>query len=353
MSSLIARTLVAASTALLCAAPALAQEVEYSPSNDQIDSDLDQALEAEYTDDHPPPPAPSEPGVVVVHEPKAKDDGRGGFRLRLMGAYWRAHLSDLRLSKGVGDVDTIKIDDFDDFDETDEDGDDDDDWGGSGSGHYELSLDFNRHVGLRGAFNHSVFKGDALVGNKELDEGFSFGNTTWNVGDELDARVEIYTADADVVLRPLNNRYINIDLTLGARYIYFDTELTRNGADKPERERLEAAVPVVGLALGLRPLSWLELFGRVRVGHLSYEVDDHYDWDEDDEDWDYEEAHGRDATSVEIDLGVQFTIADTLGIILGYRLDHVEIERFKDERESEFEATAHGFYAGLAIQFSD
>jgi opacity protein-like surface antigen len=338
MSSRIAPVFVAGALVVLGVAPASAQEL--SPSNEAIDQDLDQALEREYehSDDHPPPP-PAESGVVVATE-QDDDDGRGGIRLRLAASYWRAYLRDITLSDGVGDaIDELEIYDFDDFKYA---GDPDDDPDGQGvvAGHYELSLDFNRVVGLRGAFTHARWRGDAVVGTDDVPDGFSYGSTTWGSGDELDVTIELYTADFDLVLRPLNTRYINFDLTLGARYVSWKTELARGGIT--EMTHLESVVPTAGVALGVRPVSWFELFGRARVGHLSYEYDD-----DDGE----EVRESRDTTTLELECGVQVTIFDTVGIMLGYRVEHTEIERFDGDGEQRAEGTAQGVFAGLTLQF--
>ena len=61
--------------------------------------------------------------------------------------------------------------------------------------------------------------------------------------------------------------------------------------------------------------------------------------------------HEREASSLEVDLGISLTIADTIGFVVGYRIDYVEVERIGADRDQRAEGTVHGPYAGLILSF--
>ena len=54
---------------------------------------------------------------------------------------------------------------------------------------------------------------------------------------------------------------------------------------------------------------------------------------------------------LEVDLGISITIADTIGFIVGYRIDVLEVERLSAQTDQRVEGTVHGPYAGLILNF--
>jgi hypothetical protein len=322
--------------------PPWAPEPPFSPSNDSIDNDLDSTLEREFTDDR------GETIPDYAGESADKDGDKGsawGVRLRLMGAYWRANIHDLRLSyrEGTSGGQTII---FNDDDDDDNNNNEDDPIGDADGGSYRLSLDLGRFVTLSTSLTHARFKDSNLLAP---GSGFTFGETTWNTGDLLGSEFEYWSSDLDVALNALNNDYVTLSVGVGLRYTRFETTFSR--ADVvAENKTLEAVIPAISLGLALRPVKQLEFFAKARIGHLSYEVDDHWSRDSDNE-WDYEDSVERESTTVEVDLGISFTIADTIGFIVGYRFDHFEIERLTAERDQSVEGTAHGLYGGLLLSF--
>ncbi|RMG12409.1 MAG: hypothetical protein D6731_13895 [Planctomycetota bacterium] len=337
--------------ALLAPVSVLADEepAPFVPSNEEVDRELDRALEREYRS---PPPA-SEPIPDYAAAEEEEEGARAfGARLRLLGAYWHPAITDLEFYRRVG-TNPRQVVKIEDPYEVDLDG--DDDLEGSPGGFYGLTLDLGRHVALRGGFAHATqLENDFQVGAVGGVQPFTYGDTSWGSGDVLELSHEVYLGDFDVVLRPLNNRYVTIDLSLGARYLSWEVELTRNLAARPqERERLEAVVPTVGFGLALRPVQALELFASTRVGHLSYEVDAGWRWDDWNDKWEYQERKERESTSVQVDLGLSLTIADTLGVIVGYRYEFIALERDTDAEGKGLEGAVHGLFAGVILQFSD
>lgn len=336
---LFAGLMVALGTAGVASGQELKSDDSFTPSNESIDSDLDRTLESEYTDERGEPvpdyAADSDGGQGA---PAARNP-RDRVRLRIMGAYWRANLSGAEIEYGVGGFggETIKLNDPDN-DQYDEQQFDD-----VGAGTYRMTLDLGRFVSLTGSFRHARFTASGFVTPGEgFEQGFDYGSTTWNLGDPYEAEIEVWTGDLDVLIRPVNRDCLTVDLSVGARYSRWETTLGDDVTPGLENTVLESVIPMLGLGVALRPLQELEFFGKVRVGYLGYEIEDEDDPTEDLE---------RESTSLEVDLGISVTIADTIGFVVGYRLDYIEIERTTVDRDQRVGGTVHGPYAGLILNF--
>lgn len=307
----------------------------FRPSNDQLNEELDRSLRQEFDDDHPPPPEVTPPPPVVP-----ADDGEDDrLRLRLGGlaAHYYSQLQDVKVSYREGtsgglDIEVDEDDSIADFDP-------------ANTQLYRAWFDIGKHVGLYGGFWRGVFRDQ-----KQSTQEFAFGRTTFLEGEDLDSRVELMTADLDLVIKPVNVRVFELGLHFGARYMFWETEFKSSlASSRRERSRIEAAVPVVGVALAVRPARWFELFARGRVGYLSYDRprSTHIR----DGDVRTIDAKDKEAKSVEIDMGLKFIFADTIGLIAGYRLDYIKMEREVDQRTEGVSGTAHGVYAGLILDF--
>lgn len=334
--------------AAMLGTPAFAQDGEFSPSNDDLNQDLDQSLHKEFSEDHPPPPGADAPAGTK----KEKRD-RFKITLGLMGAYYHTQLFDIDLSyrEGLSGGNVVRFADRDDHDganafEFEQ-----------GSGTYRAWIDFGKHIAITGGFRTVRYDDtQTLVSNQAQTQGqgtgpFTFGDTSFQAGDTLSAEFELLVADSDFVFRPLNNQWLTIDMSVGARYIFWKTTFNReNGAQSEVSSTIEGAMPMVGLGIAFRPVSILEIFGRVRVGGLDYEVDtSDYDSDEIDE-YDLEDKE-REMRSYEVDLGIKLIFGETVGLIVGYRLDYIELQRRVASREETVKAKAHGLYGGLILQF--
>lgn len=304
----------------------------FRTSNDQINEDLDRSLRQEFDEDHPPPPEVTSTPPVVVEE----DDDRLRLRLGGLAAHYYAQLQDVRVSyregaSGGGDIDVDEDDAIADFEP-------------ENTQIYRAWFDIGKHVGFYGGFWRGVFRDD-----QPTTQAFTFGRTTFLQGEQVNTRVELMTADLDLVIKPVNVRVFELGIHLGTRYMFWETEFKSALPGRSERSRLEVAIPVVGASLALRPARWFEIFARGRVGYLSYDrpASSHFD----DGDLHTIDAKEKEAKSVEIDVGLKFIVADTIGLIAGYRLDHLRIEREVDQRTEGVRGTAHGVYAGLILDF--
>lgn len=316
------------------ASPAASEEDDGPPfrvSDDAINEDLDRSLRKEFDEDHPPPPE-----VTSAPPPPVQEDDRLRLRLGGLAAHYYAQLQDVRVSyrEGTSGGQKIEVDEDDavaDFD-------------AENTQLYRAWFDIGKHVGFYGGFWRGVFRDD-----QPTTEGFTFGRTTFLVGELVDTRVELMTADLDLVIKPVNVRVFELGIHLGARYMFWETEFKTQIPGRSERSRLEAAVPVIGASLALRPARWFELFARGRVGYLTYDrpKSTHFD----DGELHTIDAKEKTAKTVEIDVGLKFIVADTIGLVAGYRLDHLRIEREVDERDEGVKGTAHGLYAGLILDF--
>jgi hypothetical protein len=302
----------------------------FRPSNDQLDKDLDRSLHEEY-DESQPAPLPPPPPVVTHHH-----DDRLRLRLGGMAAFYYAQLHDAKVAFKHGGSGGQKIDLGPDGGVADFDP--------ARTLTYRAWFDIGKHVSLAGGFRRTAFSDSAAVG-----QGFTFGTAAFSKGESVHSRVEMMTADLDLVVKPLNLRFIEIDLNLGSRYMYWRTELKSNSNPlRTEHSTVEAAVPVIGAGIAIRPVRPLELFARGRVGYLSY--------DRPKRTWHHHEVDTTDPTSktaktAELDVGVSLTFRQTIGLIVGYRLDYVKIEKETDSRTQSVNGTVHGVYAGLILQF--
>lgn len=323
--------------------PAAAQDEErpFRPSNEEVDRELDRSLERAYDEDHPPPPE-AEPARPTKRERRRKKDDDGGFRLRLGGyaAHYAATFKDveLRLREGSSGGERIRLDERDavaDFDV---------DHGQL----YKAWIDLGKHVSITGGFRRLVARE-----SQQTTTSFTFGRTHFAAGQRVETLVDNYLADLDLVVKPINNRWVSLDLHLGSRYVFWETRLTNETLGPlvaQERSRLEGAMPMVGAGIAVRPLRQVELFARARVGYMGYDRPESHHYSRRNG-YRHVEAKEKEVKSAELDVGLSITFFDHLGVLVGYRLDHVSIEREVRNRTAEVEGTVHGLYAGVLLEF--
>ena len=220
-----------------------------------------------------------------------------------------------------------------------------------GSGYYRAWFDIGPWVSLQGAFSHASFKDTNVLSNSPGGTpGFVFGDTVFQTGDVVQVRHTLRIADFDVAVHPLSLSWIRLDVTFGARYVYWQTRLDRVRSSQIEEKALEALIPMIGLGISVRPVQPMELFVRGRIGALDMERKEGR----------YRRRNGqsrrvepfrREQSSVELDAGVAFTVEETVGIILGARINYLEIERETESERSHFKGTASSLYAGLILNF--
>ncbi len=328
-------TLLAATLLLFGAGPVWADDA-FTPSNEQIDRDLDQALEREFSGESEPPPPPPPTYMEAPHQ----EDRGLEIRVGTMAAYYHAFLNDVKLSlvdDGVGGTEV----EFASFDGRDEDA--RFDFDGQGTGTYRSWIDLGKHVSLVGGGRFAQFEDTQVLSNAPGGTpGFEFGKSSFSTGETLNAQFTLMIIDYDVVFKPLNNRWATIELSLGGRYALWDTELSSSSGAR-EQERLEAVLPMVGFGLALRPIEELTLFGRARVGHIELTYED--------DDIESEPETEREHTSLEADIGISLIFEECFGFIAGYRLDYLELSRTKGDDSESVEGVAHGLYGGLIVQF--
>lgn len=326
-------------------APAWAQEAgeDFTPSESELDQDLDQSLADEFAE-APPPERP------VVPTPPPPSGGKTDDRLRLrlggIAAYAWTGFHDLEISHREGNRggDTVLF----------EGGDGDQSQSfefESGSGYYRAWFDIGPWVSLQGAFSHAAFKDTNVLSNTPGGTpGFVFGDTAFQTGDAIQVRYTLRLADFDVAIHPLHLDWLRLDVTLGARYVFWQTRFDSVRSGQNQEKTLEALIPMIGLGISFRPVSPMELFLRGRIGALELER----------EEGRYRRRDGqtrriepfkREQSSLELDGGVAFTIDDTIGVVLGARINYLEIERQTEREQTRFEGTASSLYAGLIVNF--
>lgn len=308
----------------------------FDPPNQEIDKELDESLRREY-DENGRPIAP--PPVNPDQDPPsggAKDDDRLHLRLGGMAAYYYTQLKNVEVSRRKGAIGGAEVDFKDqgiaDLEE-------------EHSLTYRGWFDIGRFVAFQGGFRSTEFSD-----LKRAESSFTYGSTTFSQNQFVETEIELLSADLDVVIKPLNNRWIELGISFGARYVYWKTEFANpQNPTAREQDTAEALVPMIGMGLALRPARPIELFVRGRIGHFEYERKDTLR--RRNGRLQFDEAYSKEATAAEFDLGLRIMLEDTIGVIAGYRLDYVAIESERAARADEVKGTAHGLYAGVVIQF--
>ena len=307
----------------------------------QLNRELDETLEREYADPDRPRSRRSLPPVDPDRDPPSSRRDRrerdDGFRIRLraFGGHYAATFRDVQIGyrEGLQGGDLVDLDD---------------NLARFGFSHTQLyggEISLGRWIGLWGGY-HEVHHRYQKLNPTE----FGFGRAPFAENDIVQTSLEFRTADLDLVVKPLHTQHATIGLHFGARYMLFDSELRSALDGQSERSRIESTVPMVGLELRLRPVRFLEAFVLGRIGHFEYERDEAYVRRRNGS-VDRYEAKTRSATAAELNAGLSFTLFDTVGLLVGYRLDYFEMERVVDARAERAEGFAHGPYAALMLQF--
>ena len=353
---------------LLTPSLALAQEGEkgFTPSNAELDRELDESLRKEFDEPALPPPSKRSYDRDDKHGEDGKrgrrkhgkkdrdhdhdDDDRFELRLGGMVAHMTTRLQDVTISHREGsqggaewELDKVlSLNDDIDLDDLDSP---DDVWQNTQA--YKAWFDIGKHVSLQAGFWRTVYRQDGPA-----QEAFDFGRSSFSAGQGVETKFDMAVADFDLVVKPINNRYVSLDLHFGGRYIYWNTRVRRtdSATQIEDSSTLEAGVPMAGLGFTLRPLRWFQIYARGRAGYLAYERDAHYVYEGNGQ-YDYVENKRRKTVSGHVEGGVLFMFARTIGVTLGYRLDYLRVEREVDERESGFEAFSHGVFAGAVLEF--
>lgn len=333
--------------ASLLLAGGLRAQDDFVPPNEQVDRELDESLRREYGPDGKPVerPAPrelpAEPAPPPPPPPGDEDDDRDEWALKLGGlaAHYYTWIEGVRISsrEGTSGGGTIELDRHNAVA----------DYEGHNSQTYRAWFDIGRWISLEAGFRRTNYRSAA----QPITAGFTYGRTTFVAGTRVETELDQATIDADFVFKPVNNRWFELSLHFGSRYLYAET-MVRNVADpvgQTERERVEMAVPMFGLGLAVRPIPQLELFARGRIGHFGYERDEAFIFHHDDVD--HVTPKEKSATSGEVDAGMQILIADTIGVVGGYRLDYLRVEREVPQREERLRSLSHGVYGGVILQF--
>jgi hypothetical protein len=303
----------------------------FRPSNDQLNDELDETLQQEYDEAHPPPPAEPTPPP-----PPPPDEGIR-FRLGGLASHYYAIARDVTVYHRDGTSGGLPVD-LDDGDAVA-------DFEPRHLQNYRMWIDLGKHVSFEGGYRRSMFRDERAIA-----QGFTFGRTAFTTNETVNTSIDTLTADLDLVVKPVNNRWVEIGLHLGTRYMFWRTELkSAASALRRETSTLEAAVPIVGASLAIRPVRPLELFVRGRVGYLEYDRPEsaHYHNGR----LRTIEAKDKEAKTCELDAGISVTIDETIGVVVGYRLDYLRIEREVDDRSEGVKGTVHGIYAGVILEF--
>jgi hypothetical protein len=329
-----------------CLLAGAAPAQEFVPPNEQVDKELDESLQREYGPDGQPvePGAEAPPAREIPPPPPPIDEDdeedEWGLKLGALAAHYYTWIRDVNVSyrEGLSGGARIELDRSAGAAKYDPEH----------SQTYRAWFDIGRWITLEAGFRRTVYRSEA----QQSETSFTYGSTTFATGSLVETKLDQATIDADFVFKPVNNRWFELALHFGSRYLYTETQVRDPGnpQTRTERQRLEMALPMIGLGLAFRPIRELEFFARGRIGYFGYDRDEAYVWDDDD-DVHHVTPKEKSATSGELDAGVQLLLGDTIGIVAGWRLDYLDVEREVPQREEKIRSLSHGAYGGLILQF--
>ncbi|MBI3722342.1 hypothetical protein HY251_00070 [bacterium] len=333
-------------------------------SQADLDRELDETLSRTHGDpNEPPPPHPHEdlaPNRPPAEAPLAveggdTDAGRFRFRLGAMGAHWMARLYDVSVSKGKagGPVANLNLDDGSHDFKTD--------WEYAQTQTYRAWIDLGDMFSIEGAGRNAVFRRE---GNSASN--FTFGRASFFQNEFLKAKFEFTSVDLSLVVHPINCEMGQLDVFLGARYLWSDVKIqgtsrfapTMSGfpfpapAPRPlpnfsfpanqDSQTVEAILPMLGLGGAIRPIhfgsgSYFEIFARARVGGI--------DWENESGSKEYY------AVSFEAEGGIAIVFSNFIGLMAGYRFEYNEIERANERTFKYATWKSDGPFGGVLIQF--
>jgi hypothetical protein len=321
-------------------------------SDTPLDRKLDETLRREYGDPNglpapPPPPPPAEPPYAPPPPPVTRDhdewsDNPFQLRLGLLAAFVPVRLFDAKFTRadhGFSD------------DGWPASGHDDGDFGWAASARGAAWLDLGRYISIESAVQ---VMGARTRGDRHRDSG----GWWWDMGPHPETRVDILTADANLVVHPINCSWGQIDLLIGMRYLSVTTKYRFDfgqglGSSPMMSQNLEAAIPMIGIGGALRPVHTsgggftFEIYARIRAGGLDLENGGQRDRDW--SDWRHERWL---AASVEAEGGVRFIFCDMIGLSTGVRYEYNDLQ--KGDRDEDGTKTAEwrsvGPFLALIIQ---
>lgn len=121
-------------------------------------------------------------------------------------------------------------------------------------------------------------------------------------------------------------KVVNIGFLVGADVIDADMRI-RSSSGLEEREDLRAPIPVVGVRLGVHPISQIAIHAEVSGFKAT--------------------VSGIESTLLDGFVGLHYLFVPKVGLVAGYR--HFRLEATDDDEDDRIDVTQSGPYAGLAL----
>ncbi len=180
--------------------------------------------------------------------------------------------------------------------------------------------------GLRARLGFS-YTDNTMHGLRTLDRAFSFSRTTFPSGTVLGASFTQRRATARYFQEIAASDLIDVDLALGADYVFF-----RNVLDAPalarEKDATEHALPILGCRAFYKPYEWAWVFVR---------IDGFY--------WNLGRETGE-AGILEAAAGLSFRLSENLGFEVEFSVDVISIRK---GRKARVELDYVEFGPGIAV----
>lgn len=197
-----------------------------------------------------------------------------------------------------------------------------------------------------------------LKGHQELENPLSWREKTFSQNESLNSLQQIYLFQLGYYLHLIQASEGSAAIGLGAAYLKMTTKLEtkQNGYTS---DTIDGLLPLLKLKGELRLKGFLFLYGKLDVGAIFLDPNDHHSGndEEDDEDQDGEAENStphknKTLAYVEAEIGIKIALVPELDLYLGYRLHRFyakeELGNALQERQ---EATFSGFVFSVEFKF--
>jgi opacity protein-like surface antigen len=185
-----------------------------------------------------------------------------------------------------------------------------------------------KYVAIYGDFWYGRFSDETTV-----DANFTFAGQAFSAAAPVRAALKTITAGGRIQLNPLSIDFVELGVSLGARYVNAEGALSgqdpRTGFRVEETRRVETALPQVGLSLTFFLGRSIDVYARARGFAITY----------------------RDfaITHVEGEAGVAFNIGDHVSIGAEYRIFFAEIDDRRKDVADQDRANLDSLLQGPAV----
>ena len=163
-------------------------------------------------------------------------------------------------------------------------------------------------------------------GVETLDSSFVINGITFNASERVRTDIDLkrykllYGFDFSL-------KVVNVGFVVGGHLIDADVRVRSSSSGTRERDDLRLPVPVLGVTLGVHPISALAIHAELTGMSVT--------------------ISGIDGTLLEGFAGIHWLFVPKVGLVAGYR--HFHLDAADDDEDNRIDVTQRGPYAGLAL----